>query len=128
MTSDRGKRRPGQPTAKPAPHAGSSGAAGTLLSVACAGGEWLSAGELRDRAIAALATSDEVVLNLGGVDHLDCSALQVLLALSVAQRQRGRQLQILNLSASLRQWLECAGAAEHFPSIGPSPSGEKGCA
>jgi anti-anti-sigma factor len=119
MMKIRRKRGVGEATAQLASISGPHKGDGALLAVACAG-EWLPSEELRDQALAALAASDRVTLDLGGVDHLDASALQILLALSVAQRRRGRQLQVLNLSASLRQWLECAGAADHFASIGSS--------
>ena len=77
-------------------------------------GDWMPAEELRDAALAALEGHRDVTVNLGNVDHLDASALQILLALDTEQKRRGRQLELANASTHLRQWFEYAGAAEQF--------------
>jgi anti-anti-sigma factor len=81
-------------------------------------GDWIPAEQLRDSAMAALAESREVIVNLGKVDHLDASALQILLALDVEQKKQGRHLQLANASSHLRQWFDYAGAADHFSMTG----------
>jgi anti-anti-sigma factor len=81
-------------------------------------GDWMPAEQLRDTAMAALAESREVIINLGKVDHLDASALQILLALDVEQKRQGRHLQLTNASSHLRQWFDYAGAADHFSMTG----------
>lgn len=80
-------------------------------------GEWMEASALRLRAIELFAGSpdapaSDLVLDLEGLDHLDASALQVLLAIAADQRRRGGALQIEHISASLQQWFGYAGAAE----------------
>lgn len=61
-----------------------------------------------------MKTGHEVTVNLGKVDHLDASALQILLALDAEQQRQGRHLKLANASPHLRQWFEYAGATEHL--------------
>jgi len=77
-------------------------------------GDWMPADELRAAALSALDAGSDVTLHLGQVDHLDASALQILLALVAEQKRRGRQLELADASPHLRQWFEYAGAAEEF--------------
>ena len=77
-------------------------------------GEWMPAEELVEAAQAALAAGNGVRVHLGALDHLDASALQILLALGAEQKRRGKPLQLANASGSLRRWFELAGAAEDF--------------
>ena len=77
-------------------------------------GDWMPAEELRTTALSASGESKDVTVNLGKVDHLDASALQILLALDAEQKRQGRHLQLANASAHLRQWFEYAGVAECF--------------
>jgi anti-anti-sigma regulatory factor len=77
-------------------------------------GEWMPAEELRETALRASGESRDVTVHLGNVDHLDASALQILLALDAEQKRQGRHLQLANASAHLRKWFEYAGVAEHF--------------
>jgi anti-anti-sigma regulatory factor len=53
-------------------------------------------------------------------EHLDTSALQILLALDREQRQRGGQLRLENPSASLRRWFDYAGAGALLGSTAPT--------
>jgi anti-anti-sigma regulatory factor len=79
-------------------------------------GDWMPADELREAAMIALATGDDTTLSLDGIDHLDASAMQILLALGAEQRDRGQHLHLVNTSAPLRQWFELSGAADQlFP-------------
>lgn len=77
-------------------------------------GDWMPAEELRETALAALEASHDMTLNLDRIDHLDASAMQILLALDVEQKSRGQQLRLVNASPQLQQWFELSGAAEHF--------------
>ena len=43
-------------------------------------GDWMPADELRAAALVVLAAGDDSALNLDGIDHLDASAMQILLA------------------------------------------------
>ena len=80
-------------------------------------GDWMPVEDLRTAAQEAVAEGANVTLNLHKVDHLDASALQVLLALDIEQKKQGRNLQLTNASPQLRQWFEFAGVADLF-SIG----------
>jgi anti-anti-sigma regulatory factor len=77
-------------------------------------GDWMPAEELRDRAMTALAASAGMTLNLDRIDHLDASAMQVLLAIEAAEENLGQHLQLTHASAKLRQWFELSGATGHF--------------
>jgi len=77
-------------------------------------GDWLPADELRDKSLQLLDERTDVTLNLGKVDHLNASVLQVLLALDMEHKKHGRQLHLENASPSLRQWFAYAGAAGQF--------------
>lgn len=77
-------------------------------------GDWMPAEELRDAALTAVGQGKDVTLDLDRVDHLDASALQILLALDAEQKKRGRNLQLAKASPHLRQWFEFAGVAEFF--------------
>ena len=70
--------------------------------------------DMREAALKVLEQGNDLVLNLQNVDHLDASALQVLLAVDLEQKNRGRQLDLVNVSPNLRQWFEYSGAAGHF--------------
>jgi len=77
-------------------------------------GEWMPAEELKDAALNVLSEGKDVTFNLGKVDHLNASVLQVLLALDMEHKKQGRQLHLENASPSLRQWFAYAGAAGQF--------------
>jgi len=77
-------------------------------------GDWMPADELRETALAAVEAGRDVTLSLAGLNHLDASAMQIVLALDVEQKHRGRHLQLANVSPPLRQWFEYAGATGHF--------------
>ena len=77
-------------------------------------GEWMPSEDLREVALAALEAGGDVAVNLDRIDHLDASALQILLALSVEQKRRGKDLQLAHASPALQKWFEFAGAADQF--------------
>ncbi len=81
-------------------------------------GDWMPAEELREAVLAALDQGKDMTLDLDRVDHLDASALQILLALDAEQKKRGRNLQLANASPHLQQWFEFAGVADRFSMAG----------
>ena len=85
----------------------------TLINVERAG-EWMPVEDLLQAARTAAAAGQDVNLNLDKIDHLDASALQVLLALEAEYKKRGRIVELAHVSPSLRQWFEYAGATEKF--------------
>jgi anti-anti-sigma factor len=78
-------------------------------------GDWMPAEELWEAAQAAVSQGKEVALNLDKIEHLDASALQILLALDVEQKKYGRHLQLVNASSNLRRWFEYSGSAAYLP-------------
>ncbi|MFP5227346.1 MAG: STAS domain-containing protein [Acidobacteriota bacterium] len=92
-------------------------------------GEWMEASAIRAWALEQFQSSGErtraLVLDLEGIDHLDASALQVLLAIGVEQRRRGGHLHLEQVSAGLRSWFGFAGATEL---LGLAETGEEAAA
>jgi anti-anti-sigma factor len=78
--------------------------------------------ELRDAAMAALDAGGDIALNLDKIDHLDASALQVLLALDLEQKRRGQNLKLAHPSPELQKWFEFAGVAHQFVLTGRTPN------
>lgn len=77
-------------------------------------GDWMPVEELRETALKALGEGKDMTLDLKNLDHLDASALQILLALEMEQKKQGRQLHLANVSAHLRQWFDYSGAVDQF--------------
>jgi len=77
-------------------------------------GDWLPPQELRALALSAIDTDGNLTVNLEGVDHLDASALQVLLALAVERKKRGKGLRLANASLALSRWFEYAVEDTHL--------------
>lgn len=77
----------------------------------------MPAEELWKAAKAALNEGKDMTFNLDKIDHLDASALQILLALDAEQKKIGRHLQFERVSLNLRHWFEYSGAAAYFPVI-----------
>jgi anti-anti-sigma factor len=77
-------------------------------------GEWVAAEELRKVVSEAIAKGRDAIVNLAGVDHLDASAFQVLLAFAAAQKRQGRSLRLVNASSALRDWFGYAGAVQRL--------------
>jgi anti-anti-sigma factor len=69
---------------------------------------------LRAVAIEAAAADVDLSVNLEGVDYLDGSSLQTLLALGRDQLKRERKLILVHASPALRQWFDFAGAAHQL--------------
>jgi anti-anti-sigma factor len=78
-------------------------------------GQWMEAEAMRRWALEQLesrAGPVELVVDLSGIEHLDASALQILLAVLAEQRRRDGVLRLVHGSDRLRRWFEFAGAAE----------------
>jgi anti-anti-sigma factor len=73
-------------------------------------GEWAPVENLRESALTALAEGKDVTVNLGTIDYLDASALQILMALALEQKSAGRRLNLVNVSLPLQQWFDYSGA------------------
>ncbi len=91
-------------------------------------GQWIEAETLRCWAMEQIESRTDaspgivpaLTLDLSGLEHLDTSALQILLALDRKQRQRGSQLRLENPSQSLRRWFDYAGAGGLLGSTAPT--------
>jgi len=83
----------------------------TVIDVA-RDGDWLPPEEFCAVARSAAQAEGNLTVNLEGVDHLDASALQILLALAVERKKRGRGLYLANVSPALSHWFEYAGGRE----------------
>lgn len=81
-------------------------------------GDWIPVEELRAEALVAVEARSDVRINLVGIDHLDASALQVLLAVGAEQEKRGQTLELTDASAHLLQWFHYAGATDRFSMTG----------
>lgn len=77
-------------------------------------GDWMPADELRESALAVLSQQSDVTLSLDRIDHLDASALQILLALDSELKARQRHLRLAHASPQLLKWFELAGAGDRF--------------
>lgn len=77
-------------------------------------GGWAPAQQLKDRALEAAITSNNIALDFSGIDHLEASGLQVILACSADCKSAGKSLELLNVSSGLRVWFDHCGASEHF--------------
>jgi anti-anti-sigma factor len=90
-------------------------------------GEWMDPAEMRQAAgkyfeWPEASTAGELALDLSGLEHLDASALQVLLAIRAEQLRRNGRLRLANASENLRKWFAWAGADDLF--VG-TPGGRK---
>lgn len=83
-------------------------------------GEWMPADELREAALAALLHGDDVTIDVDRIDHLDASALQILLALDSELKRRKQNLHIEKASPQLFKWFQFAGAGDRFIISGQS--------
>jgi anti-anti-sigma factor len=77
-------------------------------------GDWMPPEELRALALEAVAAGAEITVDLQGLDHLDASSLQVLLAFAAEQKKGGKVFWLANSSTSLRRWFDIAGAIQHL--------------
>jgi anti-anti-sigma regulatory factor len=80
-------------------------------------GDWMPADELKAMALDALEAGKDVTISLDHIDHLNASALQILLALDAEEKNRRRCLELAHVSPHLRQWFDYAGASDQFSMI-----------
>jgi len=78
-------------------------------------GDWTAPEQFRDLALGSLEKDYDLRVLVGSVEHLDASALQILLALSSELNARGRTLTLMEPVPALRSWFAYAGAAELLP-------------
>jgi anti-anti-sigma regulatory factor len=72
-------------------------------------GDWLPPDELHALACSAVNAEGNLIVNLRGVDHLDASAFQILLALGKERKRQERALILADASTPLARWFEYAG-------------------
>jgi anti-anti-sigma regulatory factor len=77
-------------------------------------GDWLPPHPFHALALSAAATDGNLTVSLQGVDHLDASALQILLALAAERKKRGKGFHLADISVTLSRWFEYAGGRENF--------------
>lgn len=77
-------------------------------------GDWMPADELRESALVALSRGKGLTLDLDGIEYLDASALQILLAVESETEKCGQSLRLVKTSAHLRKWFELAGVWDRF--------------
>ena len=65
-------------------------------------------------ALSAAGADGHLSVNLQAVDYLDASALQILLALAVERKKRGKGLRLTDTSLALSRWFEYAGGRENI--------------
>jgi len=72
-------------------------------------GDWLPPEEFRTIALCVVGADVQLSVDLQGVDYLDASALQILLALAAERKKQGKGLRLTNASPALSRWFEYAG-------------------
>lgn len=70
--------------------------------------------KLREAALEVAAAHGPVALRCEHLQHLDCAAAQVLVALAAQLKSEGTELRVQNLPASVQQTLKVAGLASAF--------------
>jgi anti-anti-sigma factor len=75
-------------------------------------GEWLPADAMAAKILTALQQSNDVEIDLAGIDYLDAASLQILLALMFEQKKQGKALRLNQPSSSLAEWFNYAGATQ----------------
>lgn len=99
---------------------------------------WMEPTEMMDAARTFMRTApgnqpETLVFDLSGLEHLDASALQVLLAIRAEQERRGAKLRMTGVCESLRKWFDYAGASDLLArgadeTVWPDAAGENPCA
>ena len=97
----------------------------TQLTATGSSGDWLPSDELQSSAVAALSGNLDVHVFLESVDHLDASALQLLLALAAELRKGGRRLELVRPSGALERWFHYAGASALLQKTGEARASAK---
>ena len=71
-------------------------------------------------ALRLLVGNQDVDIDWSGAERLSAGAVQVLLALGAALSERGRALRVAADQSAIRQCLDAAGLAGHFPAEVPA--------
>ncbi len=77
-------------------------------------GEWLPREEFYAQVLGLTTKGVDIVVDLFGVEYLDASSLQMLLALNVSQKSKSHALSITRASPGLMCWFGYAGAVQEF--------------
>jgi anti-anti-sigma regulatory factor len=77
-------------------------------------GEWLAGAEFLAAAVRLADEQVSIQVDLEGMDYLDASSLQILLAIRAGQKAKNRGLSLTRVSTALRQWFRYAGAEQEF--------------
>ncbi len=83
---------------------------GTLLLQGTA--DVFGAAELHQTALALLARGEDAVVDCHGLEHVDGSTLQVLLALRTGMRTKGKKLRMEGVSARIEKIVQIAGLSD----------------
>jgi len=88
----------------------------TIFEAIDSSGEWIAPDQLREAALTVLQQNCDVQVPLDSVDHLDATALQILLAFSIDLKKQGHTLDLSGATPQLQKWFEFAGATDLLPS------------
>ncbi len=80
------------------------------LTVTDSSGDWVAPDLLQDAALAALRKQMDVRVSLEAVEHLDASALQILMALGASLERDAHKLELIEPPPALERWFQLAGA------------------
>lgn len=78
---------------------------------------------LKEEALAVLAGSGPVTLDLARAEYLDGAAMQVLLALQAGLAAKGREFHVVAMAPSIEDTLRLAGLAGLLDGGPPAPAG-----
>jgi anti-anti-sigma regulatory factor len=80
------------------------------LTVTDSSGDWIPPDSLHESAIEAWRQGMDVKVSLESLEHLDASALQILIALAASLQRDAHRLELANPPAALERWFSLAGA------------------
>lgn len=78
-------------------------------------GEWVPGEEFQAEAVKLLDAGANIRADLEGIDYLDASSLQILLAIHAGQKAKNRGFSMTGLSPALHQWFRYAGVEQELP-------------
>jgi anti-anti-sigma regulatory factor len=78
------------------------------------GADWVSAEQLRLKALVLLESTADITIDFTGVDSLDTTTLHILIALEIEQGRKDLALLVTGASAEFRHWFASAGADGYF--------------
>jgi len=77
-------------------------------------GEWMAAEELKSELLDWKDQNHAPVLDLAGINYMEASCLQVIVAFQNGNPDKGQALTFENISPGLREWIKFAGATDFF--------------